>query len=79
MLEGNQRLTVPKSIRDELSKHDLQQILNAQVHLVDVHVDYNELRRHLKNNQFSNENDGAEEEGEEAEKDEFGTEFDEEI
>ena len=72
MLEGNQRLTVPKSIRDELSKHDLQQILNAQVHLVDVHVDYNELRRHLKNNQFSNENDGAEEEEEEKEEEEEG-------
>ncbi len=56
------KLSVPESIRDEISKHDLQQILNANVHLVDVHVDYSELRRHLKNNQFSNENDGTEEE-----------------
>ena len=56
------KVTVPKSIRDVVSKHDLQQMLSANVHLVDIEVDYTELRRHIKNNQFSNENDGATEE-----------------
>ena len=63
--------TVPKSLRDDVSKHDLLQILNANVHLVDIHVDHNELRRHLKNNQFSNENDGETEEEEESASDSF--------
>jgi hypothetical protein len=60
--------SVPKSIRNVVKKHDLQQILNANVHLVDITVDLNELRHHLKNYQFDNENDGtqSEEEGADA-------------
>jgi hypothetical protein len=53
---------VPRSVREAISKKELQRILNAEVHLIELNIVHAELQRHLNTHQFDHENDGEQEE-----------------
>lgn len=53
---------VPRSISEAISKQELQRILNAEVHLMELNIMHDELQHHINTHQFDNENDGEKEE-----------------
>ena len=55
----NQKIPIPQRIRNAISKEELQQILQANVHLIELTIDFDELRHHLNTHQMENENDGT--------------------
>jgi hypothetical protein len=53
---------VPRRVREAASKQELQRILNAEVHLIELTIMHEELLKHMNTHQFDNENDGDQEE-----------------